>query len=687
MTGSRTIAHRPRVVSLDEGPGQAGILGAKASNLARARTGGLPVIDGFVIPPALAAELAATPRRDRTPAVEVVRAAWGALSRRGADAVVVRSSSAAEDTEQSSQAGVFESVVDVHGWDDFLDAVRTVAHSAARAGSQAAGHPLAVLVQRHVDPALSGVLFTVDPVSGRTDHLAVAVVEGGPQALVSGAVSGMRLLLDRHGRVVDGPRRGGLLRWRDRVALVRLARQAETLFGGPQDIEWAIDCAGRPLLLQSRPITAVTAPVSGPVFGPGPVAETFPEALRPLEQDLWLTPLREALRVALDLTGGASRRALDRSPIVIAVDGRPAVDLDLLEAGQGRRRGLALLDPRMPLRRLRVAWQVGRLRSGLPALVEDMLTRLDRELAAVPSLGVLDDEALLLLLDRCRSSLRAAHGYELLAGTLSTEEQASGAAVALAALAVGRDAGAADAQIISRHPAVLALTAPSIGAGVVLPSAGPMPGLGLHDALRTPVGAREALRLRIRWLHELSGRAAWLLGERLTASGQLQEPVDVVRLDLSTLARAVRSGTPIHGGETTIPTSAPLPARFRLAEDGRAVAVVDATNSGDGTGAGGGRGEGTVEQSTEPSPGAVLVVDTLDPRLAPVIGRLGGLVAATGSPLSHLAILAREHGVPTVVGVADAVRRFPPGTHVVVDGASGEVRILADAVLTVEVGP
>jgi pyruvate,water dikinase len=49
-------------------------------------------------------------------------------------------------------------------------------------------------------------------------------------------------------------------------------------------------------------------------------------------------------------------------------------------------------------------------------------------------------------------------------------------------------------------------------------------------------------------------------------------------------------------------------------------------------------------------------------------------VAETGSVLSHLAILAREFGVPTVVGVAGAVTRFPPGTPIVVDGTTGEVR-------------
>ena len=62
------------------------------------------------------------------------------------------------------------------------------------------------------------------------------------------------------------------------------------------------------------------------------------------------------------------------------------------------------------------------------------------------------------------------------------------------------------------------------------------------------------------------------------------------------------------------------------------------------------------------SHGSVLVVSHLDPRLAAVIPRLGGLVAETGNALSHLAILAREYGVPAVVGVADATRRFAGAT-------------------------
>jgi pyruvate,water dikinase len=79
-----------------------------------------------------------------------------------------------------------------------------------------------------------------------------------------------------------------------------------------------------------------------------------------------------------------------------------------------------------------------------------------------------------------------------------------------------------------------------------------------------------------------------------------------------------------------------------------------------------------------PPDAAVLVVTTLDPSLAAALPRLAGLVAETGSPLSHLAILARELGVPTVVGVRDARERFPEGAVVIVDGTSGEVTVRSD---------
>ena len=163
-------------------------------------------------------------------------------------------------------------------------------------------------------------------------------------------------------------------------------------------------------------------------------------------------------------------------------------------------------------------------------------------------------------------------------------------------------------------------------------------------------------------------------------------------LHLEELAQAVRTGALPDGAAERgdVRPAAPLPARFRLTVDGSVAPAAPArsrrrarsgsgTSSG-GTGAGGGRGMGPAHQGSDPpEPGAVLVVRTLDPDLAPLLPRLGGLVAETGSFLSHLAILAREFGVPTVVGVEDALSRFPAGSLLVVDGGTGDVELVESA--------
>jgi pyruvate,water dikinase len=60
----------------------------------------------------------------------------------------------------------------------------------------------------------------------------------------------------------------------------------------------------------------------------------------------------------------------------------------------------------------------------------------------------------------------------------------------------------------------------------------------------------------------------------------------------------------------------------------------------------------------------------------PLFPRAGGVVTDLGAPLSHAAIVARELGIPAVVGCGDATARLRTGDRVQVDGAAGEVRVL-----------
>jgi pyruvate, water dikinase len=74
------------------------------------------------------------------------------------------------------------------------------------------------------------------------------------------------------------------------------------------------------------------------------------------------------------------------------------------------------------------------------------------------------------------------------------------------------------------------------------------------------------------------------------------------------------------------------------------------------------------------APGDVLVTRVAGPALSQVLPRVAGVVAELGGSTSHLASLARERGIPMVLGVLDATSRIPDGARVAVDGVAGVVR-------------
>lgn len=76
--------------------------------------------------------------------------------------------------------------------------------------------------------------------------------------------------------------------------------------------------------------------------------------------------------------------------------------------------------------------------------------------------------------------------------------------------------------------------------------------------------------------------------------------------------------------------------------------------------------------------GDVLVTKVAGPALATVLAKVSGVVAELGGSTSHLASLARERGVPVVLGVLNATTQIPDGAQVGVDGVAGIVRWIAD---------
>ena len=73
-------------------------------------------------------------------------------------------------------------------------------------------------------------------------------------------------------------------------------------------------------------------------------------------------------------------------------------------------------------------------------------------------------------------------------------------------------------------------------------------------------------------------------------------------------------------------------------------------------------------------PGDILVTRVAGPALGRILSRVSGVVAELGGSTSHLASLARERGIPMVLGVHNATLRIPDGKHTAVDGVAGIVR-------------
>jgi len=76
--------------------------------------------------------------------------------------------------------------------------------------------------------------------------------------------------------------------------------------------------------------------------------------------------------------------------------------------------------------------------------------------------------------------------------------------------------------------------------------------------------------------------------------------------------------------------------------------------------------------------GEILVAKQTDPGWIVLFPSISGLIVEKGSMLSHSAIVAREMGIPAVVGVKDATRILCDGDRVVLDGAAGTVTVVSE---------
>jgi phosphohistidine swiveling domain-containing protein len=176
------------------------------------------------------------------------------------------------------------------------------------------------------------------------------------------------------------------------------------------------------------------------------------------------------------------------------------------------------------------------------------------------------------------------------------------------------------------------------------------------------------------------------VGADLAARGLLERPDDIMFLDLA----EARAGTDQR--DLVAARRAAYERELRrvhvpvvLLSDGTDVEalappVVAADGALTGMPAAPGTATGPARVIHDPAdariePGEILVAPTTDPGWTPLFMTAAGLVTEIGAPLAHGPTVAREYGIPAVVGVRDATREISTGQIITVDGAAGTVTI------------
>jgi pyruvate,water dikinase len=216
------------------------------------------------------------------------------------------------------------------------------------------------------------------------------------------------------------------------------------------------------------------------------------------------------------------------------------------------------------------------------------------------------------------------------------------------------------------------------------------------------------------WAQGLTRRALLAAGTKLASKGRIDEPAHLVEADWEEMraiisgdggppatelaARAVYRATTdarvaprLLGPEPPHPPIDQLPptARRAVVAIGAFLGALFGEAQGPsssarvrGIGASPGTYEGTARRVAGPSeldrlrPGDVLVTASTTEAFNVVLPLLGAIVTDRGGVLSHAAIVARELGIPGVVGTRDGMDRIPDGARVRVDGRGGEVTVL-----------
>ncbi len=254
--------------------------GGKAFNCARLQQAGIPVPDGIVLTTDAMGSSLDIPDLHR----------WLAALPENA-MLAVRSSGVDEDGATHSFAGIHETSLNVApanvaaAVESCWASVTSPQAVAYRRGQGLDGdNPrTAVLIQKMIDPVVSGVAFTMNPITGDQNEILINSAPGLGEALVSGRIQPDEFRIGKtEGHVLSSQIAGGTptLTNAQLRELTLLLQTIESLYGSPQDVEWCHD-GTQFWFVQSRPVTGAQT-LGGTEWTRANVREVLPDLPAPM---------------------------------------------------------------------------------------------------------------------------------------------------------------------------------------------------------------------------------------------------------------------------------------------------------------------------------------------------------------------------------------------------------------------
>lgn len=217
--------------------------------------------------------------------------------------------------------------------------------------------------------------------------------------------------------------------------------------------------------------------------------------------------------------------------------------------------------------------------------------------------------------------------------------------------------------------------------------------------IRILMGARESPKFFAVRMMGVARQALLEVGREFVSAGTFEHPDDLVFLQLNELQALSRKETPLPGvaqtwRELIIERRLAYERELRrkqvprvLVSDGRVYyeGIGSSTDNQvviTGSPVSPGVVEGVVRvvldpRSTQLAPGEILVCPGTDPAWTPLFMAAGGLITEVGGMMTHGSVVAREYGIPAVVGVHQATTRLKTGQLIRVDGTMGKIQLIS----------